>query len=105
MGDRNEHPESHVQYIVKDKPTENGVRINNVLTGLLLAAALWVGTSVEQLKEAVIVLATEQKHNTIIVDGMQEDIERAENRIGILERLHPEFYLKSPPLAKGGRDG
>ena len=49
-----------------DRPTETGVRINNVLTGLLLGAALWVGNSVEDLKEAVVILATQQEHLSLI---------------------------------------
>lgn len=77
-----------------DRPTETGVRINNILTGLLLAAALWVGNSVEDLKEAVIVLATQQTHNEKTMASIEEDVEHNEGRITVLERLHPEFYQK-----------
>jgi len=77
---------------VADLPTENGVRLNNVLTGLLLAAALWVGSSVEQLKEAVVILATQQVHNEKALVALEEDIEDNIGRITVLERFHPEFF-------------
>lgn len=77
---------------VVDRPTENGVRINNVLTGLLLAAALWVGSSVESLKEAVVILATNQEHNVTALDEVRAEQKDHDGRIRILERLHPEFY-------------
>lgn len=89
-----DRPESQIQYIVKDKPTETGVKVNNILTGLLLAAALWVGNSVEDLKSAVITLATEQAHVITDVGDAIEDIDDNTKRIVTLERLHPEFYLK-----------
>lgn len=94
MGDHNTPPESRIQYIVKDKPTENGVKINNVLTGLLLAAALWVGSSVEDLKGAVVILATEQAHVVADLGESLADIDDNTKRIVTLERLHPEFYMK-----------
>lgn len=89
----------HHEVRVVDRPTENGVKINNVLTGLLLASALWVGSSVEDLKSAVVTLATEQAH--VIQDLAQtiDDIEDNSARITTLERLHPEFYLN------GGKHG
>lgn len=101
MVDHNEHPESRIKYIVKDKPTENGVKINNVLTGLLLAAALWVGSSVEDLKGAVVTLAAEQAHVVKDLGETVADIEDNKNRITTLERLHPEYYLKGAFNGKG----
>lgn len=77
---------------VADRPTENGVRINNVLTGLLLAAALWVGSSVEDLKEAVVILATNQDHNSQDLGELKAEAKSHDRRINALERFHPEFY-------------
>lgn len=91
--EEHDKPESRVQYIVKDKPTENGVRLNNVLTGLLLAAALWVGSSVEDLKSAVVLLASEQSHAAEDLEANSDIIAHNVRRITTLERLHPEYYL------------
>lgn len=84
------------EFVVHDRPTETGVKINNVLTGLLLAAALWVGSSVEDLKEAVIVLATQQEHNEATILDIEDDIKDNRNRIRVLERYHPEFFNGAP---------
>lgn len=77
---------------VHDRPTEKGVWIGNVLTGLLLAAALWVGSSVEDLKEAVVILATNQDHNSQALGELKAEAKSQDRRIDTLERFHPEFY-------------
>ena len=35
---------------VSDKPAESGIKINNILTALLLASVFWVGNSIESIK-------------------------------------------------------
>lgn len=77
---------------VHDRPTEKGVWIGNVLTGLLLAAALWVGSSVEDLKEAVVILATNQDHNSQDLGELKAESKAHDRRLNALERFHPEFY-------------
>lgn len=63
---------------VNDKPAEVGIKLNNILTGLILAAILWVGTSIEQIKTNVAEVTAHQ-----MVNG--EKISSLENRIKLLE--------------------
>lgn len=46
---------------VKDRSAEFGIKINNILTGLILAAILWVGSTIEELKEMVWGLVADQR--------------------------------------------
>lgn len=87
----NDNKETREVY-VHDKPTEKGVWIGNVLTGLLLAAAVWVGSSVEDLKEAVVILATTQDHNITTLAELKAASKDHDKRLNTLERFHPEFY-------------
>lgn len=88
---------------VIDRPTENGVRINNVLTGLLLAAALWVGSSVEDLKGAVVLLASEQQHAGEDIRDIERNVGLNSARIITLERLHPEYYEGKQEIPRNGQ--
>lgn len=38
---------------VQDKPAEVNLKLNNVLTGLVLAAILWVGNSIIDIKDII----------------------------------------------------
>ena len=94
--DDEKKPESHVRYIVTDKKTEHGVLLNNLLTGLLLAAALWVGNSLEEMKSTVAVLANNQLHNDARTENLEGRIERNDGRLDVLERLHNDYFRGAP---------
>jgi len=91
----------HHEVRVVDRPTENGVKINNVLTGLLLASALWVGSSVQDLKESVVLLAANQTHNIEALDALERTTSINSARIVTLERLHPEYYQGKEEIPRG----
>lgn len=80
------------EIIVRDKPAELSGRINNILSALLLGAAVWVASSLEDLKEAVVVLATNQEHNVETLVELKALVKDNDKRLHTLERLHPEFY-------------
>lgn len=92
MGD-DERPESKIKYVVVDKPTENGVRLNNILTGLLLAAAVWVGSSVENLKTTVVEITTDQSHVQKDIGVLEEGVATNTHRIDTLEKLHSDYFI------------
>jgi len=59
---------------VQDVITENGIRVNNILTGLILAATIGMVALVFDIKDSVGTIATttllnqaEIKHNTIAI--------------------------------------
>ena len=38
---------------VQDRPTENGIKLNNILTFLVLGVMSWVGINITQIKDSV----------------------------------------------------
>lgn len=60
---------------VEDRSAERGIVINNILTGLILAAIVWVGSTIEQLKEMVWGLVAEQKLQQQQIVGLKEQLQ------------------------------
>ena len=44
---------------VQDKSSEVGIKLNNVLTAILISVMLWVGTSILSVKEEIGLLRTD----------------------------------------------
>lgn len=47
----------------RDKPAETGIKLNNILTALILGVASWVGVNIEYIKEKTNELHIEIKAN------------------------------------------
>lgn len=60
---------------VSDKPAENGIRINNILTALILIAITWVGTSIESIKDTLAI----QAKNQAVLETKVDNIDTREN--------------------------
>ncbi len=60
---------------VQDKPTENGIKINNILTALILAAILWVASSIDSIKEDIGRITTGQEVNNVRIDLLEHRTE------------------------------
>lgn len=59
---------------VQDRPAETGIKVNNILTGLVLASILWVGNSIMDIKE---IIASMDKHQALLT----KDVSILEDRL------------------------
>ncbi|NIT58380.1 MAG: hypothetical protein GWN00_19780 [Aliifodinibius sp.] len=66
---------------VNDRPAETGIKVNNILTGLILAAIIWVGTSIEEIKGNVAEVTAFQMVNTEKINHLEARIGRLEDRL------------------------
>ena len=56
---------------------DSGIKVNNILTALVLGAVIWVGTSILQIKEAVIVNVTKIGYfESALRDHIHDDIHK-----------------------------
>ena len=44
---------------VQDKPTENGIKLNNILTALILGVMSWVGVNITTMKDDISLMRTD----------------------------------------------
>lgn len=45
--------ERHETTIVQDRPTEDGIKLNNILTFMILAVMTWVGANITVMKDSL----------------------------------------------------
>lgn len=76
---------------VKDRPAENGIKINNILTALILTSILWVATSIEDIKASLFEVATSQRVDGNRIDSLETRVSRTESIIDekVLGRPYP----------------
>jgi len=70
---------------VSDRPTENGVKLNNVLTGMILAAIIWVGTSIEAIKDDISKVVTAQAINTTKIKALDRRVGHVEHALETIQ--------------------
>jgi hypothetical protein len=73
---------------VQDKSTETGVKINNILTALVLMVMSWVGYNIDKLKDDVSQWASIVSVNENKLDNLKEKVQGLDSRITIIERKH-----------------
>lgn len=64
---------------VNDRPAETGIKVGNILQTLILAAILWVGSSIEQIKSRVAEVTAFQMVNTEKIENVEARVVRLEN--------------------------
>jgi hypothetical protein len=70
--------------VVADKPTETGIKLNNILTALVLMVMSWVGFNINHLKDS---LADIQVSTSVQASEIAHNKERFERHIRN-KRLH-----------------
>ena len=53
--------EEQVKMMVVDRPTEVGVKINNILTALVLGVMSWVGLNINHMKDDIADMRTDTR--------------------------------------------
>lgn len=61
---------------VQDRPTEAGIRLQNILTFLVLAVMSWVGYNIEQMKQEMSTLHVASAVQAAQVAELKERFER-----------------------------
>lgn len=56
---------------VNDRPAERGIALNNVLTGAVLAAILWVGNSIMDIRDNLASLYTTAQLNAQAINYLK----------------------------------
>lgn len=59
---------------VTDRPMEVGIKLNNLLTALVIAVMMWVGTSVTQIKESLSELGIQFATASVKVEYIEEEL-------------------------------
>ena len=68
---------------VNDRPAESGIKLNNIISALILAAILWVGSSIETIKDKLTaVIVTQSEIRKDVTYNTERDKQRDE-RINI----------------------
>jgi hypothetical protein len=60
---------------VHDKPTEVGIKLNNVLTAMTVAILLWIGTSLISVKDEIAAMRTELAVGEVEVEYLQRQLD------------------------------
>lgn len=68
---------------VQDKPTEIGIKLNNVLTAITIAILVWIGTSILSVKEEVGNLRTDIAVGQTNIEHLEEKLEEHINNKAI----------------------
>ena len=64
---------------VNDKKAEIGINLNNVLTALILGVMVWVGSSIEQIKDKVSEVVTSVAVNDSRIKALEIRVEQTEH--------------------------
>ena len=82
-------------HYVADRPTERGITLNNIITGMILLVAGWAGNNIDEMNEKFNRIDKQSALNTraisVVIDEHEElgdDIDRLKN---IVTRAHPEL--------------
>jgi len=60
-------------YPVQDRPAENGIKINNIISFLILSVMAWVGYNIEDIKKNVATTITITAINKADIKHLQDD--------------------------------
>ena len=64
---------------VNDRPAESGIKLNNIISALILAAILWVGSSIETIKDKLTaVIVTQSEIRKDVTYNTERDKQRDE---------------------------
>lgn len=63
---------------VSDKPAEVGIKLNNILTALILAVMMWVGSSIETIKSDIAEVTAAQRVNDTKINHLDYRVSRLE---------------------------
>lgn len=70
---------------VSDVPVEKGIMVGNILSGLILAAILWVGSTIISLKDDINDVIIEQKVIISELSSVKMTQQDHEDRLRIME--------------------
>jgi len=83
-----------IQYVA-DRPTERGITLNNIITGLILLVAGWAGNNIDEMNEKVGLIDKQSALNTqaiaIMIEeqsGFNDDLDTLKN---LVTRAHPNL--------------
>jgi len=68
------HERRHSAQPVQDRPTETGIKINNIISFLILSVMAWVGYNIEDIKKNVSTTITITAINKTDIKHLQEDL-------------------------------
>ena len=71
---------------VNDRPAERGILIGNVLSGAILAAIVWVGNTILDLKDELAKVTSRQAVNVEVINSHERRLDDHEGRIRRLEK-------------------
>ena len=72
----NDNNDEGMSMNVQDKSAETGIKVNNILTALVLAVMLWVGTSILDIKDEVAGVRTDFAVNNIQLTQLRREFDR-----------------------------
>lgn len=70
---------------VEDRKVETRIQVGNILSALILAAILWVGSTIEELKTTIADMSTRQQVNITLLNYHSEQITELKDRVKELE--------------------
>ena len=74
---------------VQDKQTETGIKINNIISALILMVMSWVGYNIEDMKKAISMMSTAVQLNQAYgVENRAMIKENKEEIHGIKEKIY-----------------
>ncbi len=71
---------------VNDRQAENGIKINNILTALVLAGILGMWNSIESLKESQHAGDRERAVSKVLINTNTNNIVKLQNEVEVLQR-------------------
>lgn len=61
---------------VQDKPTEVGIKLNNILTALVLMVMSWVGYNINTMKDHIAVIRTDSAVQAVQLTYIADRLDR-----------------------------
>jgi len=71
---------------VSDRPAEAGIKINNIISALILGVMAWVGVNIETMKRDLATVSTVTQLNKSDIYNNRKDIMSNKEEIGINRR-------------------
>ena len=82
-------------HYVTDKPTERGITLNNIISGLILLVAGWAANNIDEMNEKVGVIDKQSALNTRAIAHIIKDDENISKDLTMLKdivtRAHPDI--------------
>ena len=76
--------------IVHDKPAESGIKLNNILTALVLMVMSWVGLNIDRMRDDISDLRTKSSVQQVSIQELEARIDRHIQRHERHAKKHPE---------------